>query len=234
MFINALPCLGIIQSYRLVWINGKFGGGKTSFAFAAAEPFLEQGYKLITNSRCVWADELKDCNLNEHGQLKAVIILDEGGLYFESSKQIQRICSYAAKMDCIFLFPSFWPPAKAAQVLKIQPLFSLKPTGIPLIIYKWQVDIGGFHDKGFFGWMHPQDIYGIYSRQDPGAEPSQIVNYLLEKTREYRRFSGHNDDELSILEEVKQEDILNDAVNSLGEIVDNFGSTLSKRKRGFR
>lgn len=223
--------MGIIQSYRLVWINGKFGGGKTSFAFAAAEPFLEQGYRLITNAKSVWADDLETLTLNSDGHLKAVVIMDEGGLYFESSKQIEQIASFAAKMDCIYFFPSFFPPSRAAQVLKIQPLFSLKSAGLPIIFYKWLVDIGGFHDKGYFAWLFPQEIYGIYSRQDPGQTSSKVVNFLVKKVREYRNYHGHgDDDQLQTLEEVKPEDKFSEAVADLSQTVSDFGETLSRRK----
>jgi len=147
MFINAFSCLGSVSLYRLVWICGKFGGHKTSFSFAIAEEYLKQGYRLITNCKSVWADDIKDIELNENNQLKAVIILDEGGHYFQSSRQIEQIASYANKMDCIYLFPSFFPPARSAQIFQIQPIFSFKMTGIPLIIYRWRVKLGGFEDK---------------------------------------------------------------------------------------
>ena len=173
--INATPLLGVIQSYRLLWILGKPGGHKTSLSYKFAQEFLEQGYRLITNNRTIWADDYHNVKLNEHNQLKAVINLYEGGLYFKSSRQIENIASYAAKMDCIYFFPSFWPPPKAAQVIRVQPVVSLRATGIPIIIYSYLIDQGGFHDKGWFLLTFPQEIYCIYSRQDPGEDPCEIV-----------------------------------------------------------
>lgn len=231
-FINAAPIFGILSSYRLIWICGKFGGHKTALSLAMAENFLKEGYRLITNNRNVWQDKLSEVDLDENGHLKAVVLLDEGGLYFKSSRQIEQIASYAAKMDCVYIIPSFWPPARAAQVITIQPLFSLKSAGLPVIFYKWRVDIGGFHDKGWFIWLFPQEIYGIYSRQDPGDDPEDIIEYLIKKTEAYRSKYGRKNS-IRTLEEVKPEDIYSDAAITLTEVFDN-ASTVFSRKRGRR
>ena len=42
-FVGASGLLQLIQSYRLVWIGGRFSGGKTSFALRIAEEFLQDG-----------------------------------------------------------------------------------------------------------------------------------------------------------------------------------------------
>lgn len=230
MFINHGPCFGIISSYRLIWICGKFGGHKTSLSLAIAEEYLKQGYYLITNNRNVWADDYKNLQLDDKGHLNAVVLLDEGGLYFKASRQIEQIASYANKMNCIYIIPSFWPPARSAQVLKIQPLFSLKSAGLPIIFYKWQVDIGGFHDKGWFIWAFPQEIYGIYSRQDPGDDPQDIIDFLIKKTGEFREFYGRKD-KIYELGEPEPTDLFADAVNDLTETISEYGSALSSRKR---
>lgn len=232
MFINAEPIFGILSSYRLIWICGKFGGHKTALSLAMTENFLKQGYRLVTNNRNVWQDKLDDVNPDQDGHLKAVVLLDEGGLYFKSSRQVEQIASYAAKMDCIYIIPSFWPPARAAQVITIQPLFSLKSAGLPVIFYKWRVDIGGFHDKGWFIWLFPQEIYGIYSRQDPGDDPENIIEYLIKQTENYRTRYGRKN-AIRTLETVKPEDIYADAIDEFSQTADDL-TTLFSRKRGKR
>jgi hypothetical protein len=233
-FINAEPFFGILQSYRLIWICGKFGGHKTALAVSMSEIFLKQGYRLVTNCRTVWADDMENVKLDKDGHLKAVVMLDEGGLYFKTSRQIEEIASYAAKMDCIYMIPSFWPPTRAAQVLTVQPLFSLKPAGLPVIVYKWRADLGGWHDKGYFVWLFPQEVYGIYSRKDPGARPEKIIDFLIERKNEYRkRYDRETDNSVSNLEAIQPEDIFADSVSNLAATVDEFAA-VSTRKRGRR
>lgn len=230
MFLNAEPFFGIISSYRILWIGGRVGGHKTSLAYAIAERYLKEGYRLITNNKSVWADELEKCTLDENGHLRAVVLLDEGGLYFKSSKQIELIASYPAKMDVIFIIPSFWPPTQRAQILTCQPLFNLKAAGLPVVVYRWRAKIGAFEDKGLFAWLFPSSVYGIYSRQDPGDTAEKIITFLVEKTGEYRSLYGRTNS-VSDLVTVTEVDQFADAVESLAETVEAYASIPIRKGR---
>lgn len=234
MFIHAEPILGVLDMYRLIWISGRFGGHKTALAFQIAKRYLERGYKLATNSRCVWSDSFDNIKLNDKNQLHAVVIMDEGGLYFKSGRQVEQIAAYAAKMDVVYIFPSFWPPTKAAQIINIQPVVSLKAAGLPVIVYKWRVDIGSFRDKGWFLWWDPAEIYGIYSRQDPGDDPDKIVKFLVDRTAEYRRRYDRSDNTILQLEEITEADKIEEAAMVIAESADSFSAVFnraSKRRR---
>lgn len=233
-FINAESILGVLDMYRLIWISGRFGGHKTALSFKIAERYLKRGYKLATNSRSVWADDLDKITLNEKNQLKTVCILDEGGLYFKAGRQVEQIAAYAAKMDVVYIIPSFWPPTKAAQIINIQPVVSLKATGLPLIIYKWRVDIGQFKEKGWFAWWNPSEIYGIYSRQDPGEEPERIVKFLTDRSNEYRtRYGRTTTDEVFSLAAVSEAEQIIEAGTIIADAADDFATVFSRggRKR---
>jgi hypothetical protein len=64
--------------------------------------------------------------------------MDEAGLALKA-RQV-GMAAYA-KMDCIYLFPSFFPPIRAAQVVTVQPIFSFVQIGLPVIVYRWRVKI---------------------------------------------------------------------------------------------
>lgn len=233
-FINAESILGVLDMYRLIWISGRFGGHKTALAFKIAERYLKRGYKLATNSRTVWADDLDKITLNDNNQLKAVCILDEGGLYFKSGRQVEQIAAYAAKMDVVYIIPSFWPPTKAAQIINIQPVVSLKATGLPVIIYKWRVDIGQFREKGWFAWWDPKEIYGIYSRQDPGDEPERIVKFLTDRSNEYRtRYGRTTTNEVFSMAAISEADQITEAGSLFADAAEDLAAVLG-RKRGKR
>lgn len=234
MFVNAEPILGVLDMYRLIWISGRFGGHKTALAFQIAQRYLERGYKLATNSRCIWADPFDNIQLNEHNQLHSVIILDEGGLYFKSGRQVEQIAAYAAKMDVLYIIPSFWPPTKAAQIINIQPVVSLKAAGLPVIFYKWSVSIGSFKDKGFFIWINPSEIYGVYSRQDPGDDPDEIVQFLVDRANEYRSRYGRKNTEVFTMEDISEGDRIEEAALVIAESADTMSSVFgrgNKRRR---
>lgn len=230
MFIGAESILGVLDMYRLIWISGRFGGHKTALAFKIAERYLERGYRCVTNSRCIWADPLHQVQLNENNQLHAVVILDEGGLYFKSGRQIEQIAAYAAKMDCVYIIPSFFAPTKTAQIVNIQPIISLKATGLPIIIYKWVVSIGGFKESGCFAWFNPAEIYGIYSRQDPGDDPDDIIAFLTERSEQYRkRYGRTTNNKLLTLEALTEADKILEASEIIAGSFDGL-ETLSTGK----
>ena len=232
MFINEEPFLGIISSYRLVWIGGRVGGHKTSLAYMIARSYLEKGYRLITNNRCVWADNPEKVELDKDGHLKAVVVLDEGGLYFKSSRQVEMIASYPAKMDVIYLIPSFWPPVRTAQILTCQPLFNLKSAGLPVIVYRWRVKVGAFEDKGHFLWINPSEIYGVYSRQDPGEQADKIISWLVDRTELYRRSHGRDDSIPAMETELTEADQIADSAAAFAEAADTLASIpIRKYKR---
>lgn len=233
--IGAESILGVLDMYRLIWISGRFGGHKTALAFQISKRYLEKGYKLVTNSRSIWADDINDIQLDENNHLKSVVLLDEGGLYFKMGRQIEQIAAYAAKMDCIYIIPSFFPPAKLAQIINIQPVVSLKSTGLPVIIYKWRVDIGAHHEKGFFIWWQPSEIYGIYSRQDPGDDPDEIINFLVERSNDYRkRYGREESNKVSSLEAITEGDKFIEAAEVFETATDDFEAVFkrgNKRRR---
>lgn len=232
---NAGTVTPLISAYRLLWIGGRFGGHKTSLAFYLAKPYLEQGYRLITNIRSVWSDDLDKIELDQDGKLRAVVILDEGGLEFKASRQVEMIAAYARKMDVIYIIPSFWPPTRSAQVLTIQPIFGLLSAGVPAIVYRWRVRLGAFEDKGWFVWSVPSEIYGIYSTVDPGDTSSQIVSFLVSKAEQYRARFGYGSpgNGLSTLEggEAMAADIFSDAVTGLQEAADSLASIPIRKGR---
>lgn len=222
--LNASGFVGIVSYYRLVWVCGRFGGHKTSLCYQVAKTFLEQGYRLVSNNASIWRDDMDNVKLDENGHLHCVVILDEGGLEFKASKQIEMIAAYAAKMDVIYMIPSFFPPTRSAQVLTVQPLFALKSAGLPAVVYRWRVRLAGFEDKGNFIWWYPDEIYGIYSRQDPGAKTGKIVEWLITRTQEYRsRFYG-NDDSIPTVEGYSEQDLLADATASMAEAADTLAA----------
>lgn len=230
--INAEPILGVLDMYRLIWISGRFGGHKTALAFQIAKRYLDRGYKLATNTRTIWADDLDKIQLNKNNQLKTVCILDEGGLYFKAGRQVEQIAAYAAKMDVIYIIPSFWPPTRAAQIINIQPIVSLKATGLPVIIYKWRVDIGSFKEKGWFAWWNPKEIYGVYSRQDPGDEPDAIIRFLTDRSNEYRqRYGRKGTDEVFSLAAISEAEQILEAGTIISDAADDFAAVLSRTGR---
>lgn len=231
-FVGAGGLLQLIQSYRLIWIGGKFSGGKTSFAMKIAEEFCKTGYRLLTNTPCIWADDWDNVRLSEDtGMLNAVIVMDEAGLALKATRQVETMAAYAAKMDCIYLFPSFFPPIRAAQVVTVQPIFSFVQIGLPVIVYRWRVKIGAFDDKGSFIWVWPSEVWGTYSRRAPESSIYDLVDFLGDRVEDYRKRFGVSNRLSRMEREVSEADTFRDSVAALSETVDTFEAISSRGNR---
>jgi hypothetical protein len=190
MLIGGGEIVEFLELYRFCWITGRPAGGKTSFAVRIAREFLERGYRLASNLKCVWNDDLASIGLNKDGMLKVVVIMDEAGLQLQSSKQVKRVFSFSAKMDMIILIPSHSEPPRAAQIVTIQPVFSFISIGLPIIVYTYEVNCGRFKTKGFFLWIAPKEVFGVYSRQFTSYGVEKIINWCNEKTKEFVTSQG--------------------------------------------
>jgi len=231
-FVGASGLLQLIQSYRLVWIGGRFSGGKTSFALRIAEEFLKMGYRLLSNTPCVWADEWEKVRLHdETGMLNAVVVMDEAGLALKATRQVEAMAAYAAKMDCIYLFPSFFPPIRAAQVVTVQPVFSFVQIGLPVIVYRWRVKIGSFDDRGSFAWVWPAEVWGVYSRRAPESSIYDLIDFLGDRVEDYRAKFGVSNRLSRVEREVSETDTFRDSVSALSETVDSFEALSSRGNR---
>lgn len=191
MLINSDEILRIIMQTRQAWIFGYTGCHKTSLAYRFAYELIKKKVVkyLYTNNRSIWADDITKA----FDQINGVVIIDEGGIYIESKKEVTNFKALAMKLNVIYLIPSNEEPPKNFQVLKIEPIGSIIDSGIPLIVYRWETKKGGQKDNGFFGWWDPSEIYGVYSRQDPGENTTKLLEEVKRITGNfYAKFGREN------------------------------------------
>ena len=119
----------------------------------------------------------------------AVVILDEGGLWFRRRQDFDSIAAYVGKLDVVVLIPSMVPPHEQFALLVCQPVFSAFRFGIPALLYFWQMKVGGASVQGWFIWMRPQEAYGLYLRRDPSSNAG-MVQLLKEWATECQRQFG--------------------------------------------
>lgn len=192
MLINADTILRIIRQTRQAWICGYTGSYKTSLAYRLSyEIVLNRKYVkyIFSNNRSVWVDDLT----KQNDQINGVVILDEGGAYIESKQEVKNFKWLAEKLNVIYLIPSNEEPPINFRQVRIEPLWTIYDSGIPLIIYRWETKKGGKKDHGIFGWWQPSEIYGIYSRQDPGDETAKVLKEVTRITENFfKRYGREN------------------------------------------
>ncbi len=184
MLINADTIIRVVRQTRQAWICGYTGSYKTSLAYRLAYEFvLKRKYvrHIFSNNHSVWADNIE----NQVDQIDGVVIIDEGGAYIEGKKEVTNFKWLAEKLNVIYLVPSNEEPPVNFRQVRIEPMWTIYDSGIPLIVYRWETKKGGKKDHGFFGWWKPSEIYGVYSRQDPGDDTTKLLQEVNRITRNF-------------------------------------------------
>ena len=191
MIINGEDVINQIVTNRQAWIQGTTGSYKTSLAYRLSYELVKRKEVkyIFTNNASVWGDDMSILD----DQINGVMILDEGGLYIDTKQEVKDFTALAMKLNVIYLIPSYQPPPKGMQNLKIEPFGRIIDSGIPLVIYKWTTKTGGTKDHGYFFWINPSEIFGIYSRQDPGGTTIKMLEQVQRVTANlYKKFGHEN------------------------------------------
>lgn len=231
VMIGGEHVVDLVRDYRLAWISGRYGSFKTLFAFELAEKFLKRGYRLITNAKTPWADDWSKVDFLPNGTLRAVVLMDEAGLTLRYTEQLERMCAYSRKMDCIYIFPSFFPPVRFAQVLNLHSVYGFIHIGVPIRVFQCRVHIGGWRDQSTFILTGFEEFYGVYSTQSVDLDTEGIIEYMAEKTEQFReRFGGKR---VSGLETNRVNPLagLEDSAGALAEAADDFAAVSSRARR---
>lgn len=194
--LNSSAVLGLIKTYRVVWIGGRYGGGKTALAYRLAHDLLEQGFvtHLAANCRNVWGDELDDIKpeVSELGSyLNTCVLLDEGGLFLRTGKDSEDYMAFMRKFNVVLLIPSVQPPTSRVRFLSIQRMYNLKALGIPLWLYKCTLRYENIKESYWFGWWRPEEIYGVYDTLDVPVDDAGISDWLIEFKEQQVEAAGH-------------------------------------------
>lgn len=196
--LGAEALVASLSQYRIAYIMGRFGGGKTSLAVALAKIYASRGYRVLATIGLEFGDKWDEVDYEPGKGVHAVLILDEGGLWFRTNAQFSSISAYAAKLDLIVLIPSVVAPHESFQSLVVQPVWSLDGVGIPYTHYVWSVNMGMARVRSKFGWLLPREVYGLYARLDPSM-PDDVLPAMERWTQAFRRHYSRTPDEETLV-----------------------------------
>lgn len=175
-----------LDDNRVLVIEGRLSSGKTLLAIELAERYLKRGYRMVSQTSCIWNDDPEKVTIDEQGKLNCVALFDEGGLYFRRSKEAGSVSSFLAKINSYAFFAGRKLPHDDLCSLTCQVWFDFyKWFLIPVKLWRWDVQNGRKHYNGIFvqtsWWMY----WGIYDTLDPGDDPRYLVNWFETRTKEF-------------------------------------------------
>lgn len=176
----------LLMQYRVGWIGGRFGSGKTLQSVMMSAHLAElHGYETIANFNLMWG--LKE--FPNRQPLRLCIIIDEAGM--ETATRLghlsEGLLAYLRKMEVVILLPSFIPPARKLQFLRYSTSLNLNPIGVDMAIYNWDVSLAGYKARGSYmvvGTKHYKRCYDSFSAQDQD-KTEYILSELMERTSRF-------------------------------------------------
>lgn len=167
MLLFAGTFLRMCYNYRIIWIGGRYGGGKTLLAFLLAYELLNRfGLRyLFSNCLSVWNDDPNWMQQREGQWCDAALVLDEAGEFMETPSDVKSWVSFFRKVNIVTILPSVRPPHHSVRFLTVQRILNLNVIGLPVWVYRWDLDNGANTEFGYFTLLFPGRMFGIYDTQ---------------------------------------------------------------------
>lgn len=185
--------LGYLKTFRVCWIRGRYGGGKTALAFRAAHHLAESGAVryIVSNCASPWCDDPKDVKLVD-GRADVCLILDEAGMFMDNGVEAKQYMAYMRKLNVILLLPSVLQPANLATFLSVERKYNLEVGAIPAWVYGMYLTYGHQKEKEQFIWWRPREIFGCYDTAGYPSEADEIKEWLVKWTKQSAAYAGYD------------------------------------------
>lgn len=165
-FLFADDFLAMLLVYRALWVQGRYGGGKTSLAVILSAWLLSKGHvkTVRTNFPSVLSTQVDDFEL----LYDAALIVDETNVFISDRKAATGYANFLRKTNYFLLMPSVMPPHIKLTSFSVQRIFNGYIYGLPIWVYNWSIRFGNIKEKGYFAILYPDAVFGAY---DTGAIP---------------------------------------------------------------
>ena len=201
-FLMADAFLRMVANYRVVWLSGRFGGGKTSLAVWLAAWLVKNSYarQLVSNIPIIGRSHPPPVPVNN-----SVILLDESWMYVDSWTDVKAYAAFLRKANLYLLLPSVWPPHHRLRMLECHRVFNGFVLGLPFWVYRWSLSMASIAEKGYFMLWNPQRCFNLYDTEyiprDDGGIMFAISSSIGELPKDGRRQVRQTETPTGLIEE---------------------------------
>lgn len=175
MSLRGAAFLSMLRNYRVMWVGGRFGGGKTSFITRVGYEFVERGWanQIVANFPCVLATDI-----DRAGDVRDTVILaDEAGLWI-NDKTFGKVTAFLRKFNLYLFMASVEEVPLRARALNVQRDMNWQTVGVPLWRYSIMLNYMRVKEKMSITWWRPDEIFGLYDTAYPAGDDAGIVDWV--------------------------------------------------------
>jgi len=169
--------LSMLRNFRLCWVGGRYGGGKTALSVRLAYEFLERGWvkDAVGNFPCVLFTDLH--RLSECRD--TFIILDEAGVWL-SDKEFDNVSAFLRKRNLYVVLASVLPVPLRAKSLNIQRTWNGHSVGLNFWHYSGVLSYMQVKEKLTLSWFNPREVFGLYDTSYVTVDDAGIVKWVTD------------------------------------------------------
>lgn len=192
-FFNGGEFLNMLLAFRILWIDGRHGGGKTSLSMILGAWLLanKKVDTLVSNIPCVFRSE------PTVPLLRSAIILDEGWIYLDTRESIFAYAAFVRKFEHYLILPSVWEVHNKLSFFTCYRVFNGYAYGMPFWFYKWKLRRSSVKDSGWFAVINPESVFGLYPDKVVPGDDGGIYDAISKTAKEAgykgRRSTGYNE-----------------------------------------
>lgn len=165
----------ILLNFRILWLSGRFGGGKTTTAVILAAWLWWRGFveDVVANFPC------RIANPDPHPPLRSTaIVVDEAWQFARDSRAIERYAAFLRKLNNYLLLPSVFPLNARFQSFWVERVFNAYVIGLPLWLFRWTLSRPSYRERGLFAILNPHNAFPLFDSYAITASDGRIADLL--------------------------------------------------------
>ncbi len=176
--------LPMFVNTRVVWIAGRYGGGKTALASILAAWLWWRGYvkNVVANYPLKFSDPNPRPPL-----LESAIVLDEAWQFARDSQAVFRYAGFMRKLGNFLILPSVFPPHPRLSFFWVERVFNAYVVAIPAWIFRWSLQRLSHRERGYFAVLNPHAVFDLYDSWSVDTTDGMIAELLTETVKTMER-----------------------------------------------
>jgi hypothetical protein len=171
----------MVSRFRLLWLSGRYGGGKTSLAVYLAARFCQANLvnKIVSNTPLRLNEIARLDPRDVHDVPDCVLLMDESWRYVGAGmdKQVREWMAYMRKRNQILLMPSVMDIARPLRVVRIERKFNFAAFGFPVWWYTWFLNSATGKEKQQWFWWNPKRVFTLYNHSLPEMDDFAVYEW---------------------------------------------------------